>query len=154
MLCYVMFAYVQSPEGFAAWTGDPMEVMLRRLEQLEKNVTELQGQMEKSLEKFRKAERKRMMRKEALNELIRRIAEVPARRVQTISTCIIICCCSLSAHLQCESLLFQSPRLSSVCLSRIRSRKLSEICAKFRHLYRKSESPSKNMTSDFAPEVA
>jgi len=33
-------------------------------------------------------------------------------------------------------------------------RKLSEIGAKFRRLYRKSESESKSMTSDFAPEVA
>jgi len=44
----------------------------------------------------------------------------------------------------------RSPRLSSVCLSRV-SRKLG---AKFRRRYRKSWSPSKNMTSDFAPEVA
>jgi len=58
------------------------------------------------------------------------------------------------AHLQCESLLFRSPRLSSVCLSRVRSRILSETDAKFRRLYRKSGSPSKTMTSDFAPEVS
>jgi len=58
------------------------------------------------------------------------------------------------AQLQCESLLFQSPRLSSVCLSRVSSRKLSEIGAKFRRLCRKSGSPSKNMTSAFALEVA
>jgi len=38
--------------------------------------------------------------------------------------------------------------LSSVCLSRVSSRKLSEIGAKFRHFCRKSGSPSKNMTSD------
>ena len=46
------------------------------------------------------------------------------------------------AHLQCESLLFRSPRLSSavcllsVCLyslSRVSSRKLRDIRAKFRH---------------------
>ena len=45
----------------------------------------------------------------------------------------------------------RSSRLSSVCrlsLSRVRSRKLGEIGAKFRHLCRKSGS------SDFAPEVA
>jgi len=43
--------------------------------------------------------------------------------------------------------------LSVVCLSRVRSRKLGEIGlgAKFRHIFR---SPSTNMTSDFAPEVA
>ena len=41
-----------------------------------------------------------------------------------------------------------------VCLSRIRSRKLSEIGMKFRHLYRKSGLPSKNMMSYFALEVA
>jgi len=42
-----------------------------------------------------------------------------------------------------------------VCrLSRVRSRKLSEIRAKFHHLYRKSGSLSKNMTSHFAPDVA
>jgi len=63
-------------------------------------------------------------------------------------------------HLQCERLLFRSSCLSSVvclssiCLSRIRSWNLSEIHAKFCHLYRKSGSPSKNMMSDFAPEVA
>jgi len=45
--------------------------------------------------------------------------------------------------------------LSSVCLSvRVRSRKLSEVGAKFRHLYTKLGSPSKNITSGFAPEVA
>ena len=62
----------------------------------------------------------------------------------------------LSAHLQCDSLLFRSSRVSSVCLSRVRSRKLSDIGlgAKFRRLYRKSGSPSRKMTSDFAPEVA
>ena len=43
---------------------------------------------------------------------------------------------------------------SVVCMSRVRSRKLGEICAKFRHRYRKSGSESKNTTSDFAPEVA
>jgi len=45
-------------------------------------------------------------------------------------------------------------RLSSACLFRVRSRRLSEIGAKFRRLFRKSGSPSKNMTLDFAPEVA
>jgi len=44
--------------------------------------------------------------------------------------------------------------LSFVCVSSIISRKLSEISAKFRHRCRISGSPSKNMTSDFAPEVA
>jgi len=54
----------------------------------------------------------------------------------------------------------RSPRLSSacrlfvVCLSRVRSPKLREIRAKFRCLYRKSGSESKNMTSCFASEVA
>ena len=56
-------------------------------------------------------------------------------------------------HLQCMSLLFQSPCLS-VCLSRVRSSKLNEICAEFRRLYRKSRLPSKNMMSDFALKVA
>ena len=42
----------------------------------------------------------------------------------------------------------------SVCLSHVRSRKLREIGAKFCCLYRKSGSPSKNKTSDFALEVA
>jgi len=42
----------------------------------------------------------------------------------------------------------------SVCLSRVRSCKLSEIGAKFYQLYRKSGSASKNMTLDFAPDVA
>jgi len=36
----------------------------------------------------------------------------------------------------------------------VRSRKLSDIGMKFRHLYCKLGSLSKNMTSDFAPEVA
>jgi len=44
--------------------------------------------------------------------------------------------------------------VSSICLSRVRSRKINEIGAKFSHLYRKSGSPSKNITSDFAPEMA
>jgi len=44
--------------------------------------------------------------------------------------------------------------LSVVCLSCVRSRKLGEIGAKFRRLYRKSGSKSKNPTSDFASEVA
>jgi len=57
------------------------------------------------------------------------------------------------AHCKCNSLLFRSSRLSVVCLSvRIRSRKLSETGAKFRRPYRKSGSPSKNMTSHFAPK--
>ena len=44
---------------------------------------------------------------------------------------------------------------SVVCrLSRVRSRKLREIHAKFRRPYRKLGSPSKNTTSDFAPELA
>ena len=60
----------------------------------------------------------------------------------------------LEHPVQCDSLLFRSPRLSSVSLSRIRYQKLGEIRAKFRHLYRKSGSPSKNMTPDFALEVA
>jgi len=44
--------------------------------------------------------------------------------------------------------------VSFACLSRIRSRKLSERGAKFRHLYTKSGLVSKNMTLDFALEVA
>jgi len=44
-------------------------------------------------------------------------------------------------------------RLLSVCLSRIRSRKLRKIRAKFRHPYKKSGPESKNMTSDFALET-
>jgi len=44
--------------------------------------------------------------------------------------------------------------LLSVCLSHLRSRKLSEIGAKFHYHCRKSGLPSKNMKSDFAPEVA
>ena len=42
----------------------------------------------------------------------------------------------------------------SVCLSRIRSRKLSVVGAKFCYLCRKSGSPSKNTMLDFAPKVA
>ena len=42
----------------------------------------------------------------------------------------------------------------SVCLCRVRSRKLSKIGVKFRRLYRKLRSPNKNMMPDFAPEVA
>ena len=46
--------------------------------------------------------------------------------------------------------------LSSVCLSvpRQLSKTKRDIGAKFRHLYRKLGSSSKNMTSDFAPKVA
>jgi len=65
-------------------------------------------------------------------------------------------CYLLGSHtgsVRAESLMERSSRLSSVCLSRVRSQKLSEIGAKFRHLYRKSGSPSKNVTSDFEPEV-
>jgi len=43
--------------------------------------------------------------------------------------------------------------LSSVCLFHVKSRKLTEIGAKFRQHYGKSGSRSKNRTSDFAPEV-
>jgi len=42
----------------------------------------------------------------------------------------------------------------SVCLSRVRSRKLRDIRAKFYYPYEKSGLESKNMTSDFAPEMA
>ena len=43
---------------------------------------------------------------------------------------------------------------SVVRLSRVTSRKLSEIGTKFRHPHRKSGSESKNMSSNFAPEEA
>ena len=43
---------------------------------------------------------------------------------------------------------------SVVCLFRVRSRKLHKIRAKFRTPYKKSGSESKNIMSDFAPEVA
>ena len=55
------------------------------------------------------------------------------------------------ARLQCESLQFRSPRLSSV--SRQLSKTTRDIRAKFRHLYKKSGSESKIMTLDFSPEV-
>ena len=42
----------------------------------------------------------------------------------------------------------------SSCLSHVRSRKLSETGAKFHPFYRKLGSPSKNLMSDFAVEVA
>ena len=79
---------------------------------------------------------------------------VAARLVAHCFTLLILLCSILlgSSHTKCKSLMQQSSRLSSVCLSRVRSRKVS---AKFRHLYRKSGLPSKkNTTSDFAPEVA
>jgi len=59
-------------------------------------------------------------------------------------------------HCKCKSLMQQSLHLSSISLSlsRVTSQKLSETGAKFCHLYRKFGSPSKNLTSDFAPEVA
>jgi len=61
----------------------------------------------------------------------------------------------LGSHTKCKSHERSSRLSSSVFLqSRIRSRKLSEIGVKFRHVHSKSGSPSKNMTSDFAPEVA
>ena len=49
----------------------------------------------------------------------------------------------------------RSSRLSSiVCLSGVRFRKVSEIGAKFYDLHMKSRSPTKNMTSDIARELA
>ena len=57
------------------------------------------------------------------------------------------------AHLQCRAFCF-GRRVCRLSVSRVRSRKLSEIGAKFRRLYGKSMSPSKNITSDFASEVA
>ena len=72
--------------------------------------------------------------------------------------CVIIWTIIRLSHLHCESLLLRSPRLSSVvcclpsvCLSRVRSRKLREVRAKFHHPYKKSGSESKNMTSYCAP---
>jgi len=53
-----------------------MEVILRRLEQLEKNMTELAQQVDATLNKFKAAEKQKMRRHEALNQLIRAIAEV------------------------------------------------------------------------------
>jgi len=44
--------------------------------------------------------------------------------------------------------------LSSVSLSRVRSRKLRTIRAKFRHPYKQLGLESKNIMSDFASEVA
>jgi len=69
---------VQSAQGFAARTGDPMEVVLRRLERLEKNVSELGRQVDSTLDKFQTAEKQKMGRMEALNQLIRAIAQVHA----------------------------------------------------------------------------
>jgi len=51
------------------------------------------------------------------------------------------------AHCKCKSLMQQSSRLSSVCLSHVTSRKLSEIGAKFRHLYRKPGAINKLQSS-------
>jgi len=51
---------------------------------------------------------------------------------------------------KCKHLMFRSSCLSSVCLSHIRSLKLSEMGATFRHIYKKLWLLSKNMTSDFA----
>jgi len=58
------------------------------------------------------------------------------------------------AHCKCKRVMQHLSRLSSVCLSRVRFRKLSKTGAKFRRLYIKSGSPSKNMTSDLALKVA
>ena len=61
-----------------------------------------------------------------------------------------------SCHLTCYCCFCFGRRVCrlSVCLSRVRSRKLSEIGAKkFRHFCRKSGSSSKNMRSDFSLEV-
>ena len=44
--------------------------------------------------------------------------------------------------------------LTEVYASVVRSRKISEMGSKFRYFYRKSGSPSKIVTPDFAPEVA
>jgi len=43
---------------------------------------------------------------------------------------------------------------SAVCLSCVRSRKLHKIRTKFLHPYKESASESKNMTSNFASEIA
>jgi len=53
-----------------------MEVILRRLEQMEKNVVELGHKVDTTLDKFETAEKQRMRRHDALNQLIRAIAEV------------------------------------------------------------------------------
>ena len=61
--------------------------------------------------------------------------------------------CTYSVRAFCFGCCVCHLSLFVICLSRVRSRKLSEIGAKFHRLYRKSGLPSKNMTSDFAPEV-
>jgi len=55
---------------------------------------------------------------------------------------------SLEFGTKSSNLMKWSSRLSVVCLS------LPRQMSKFRHLCGKSGSPSKNMTSDFAPEIA
>jgi len=66
----------QGPEGYAARTGDPMEQIQRRLEQLEANVGELKDKVDDTLDTYKEAEHHKMRRQQALNRLIRAIAEV------------------------------------------------------------------------------
>jgi len=56
------------------------------------------------------------------------------------------------AHLECESLV--SVAVSVIYLSHVTSWKLCEIRAKFCHPYKKLGSEGKNMTLDFALEIA
>ena len=60
------------------------------------------------------------------------------------------------AHLQCESPFCFGRRVCRLSVPRQISKIKRDSVAKFRHSYRKSlsERQSKNITSDFAPEVA
>jgi len=77
------------------------------------------------------------------------VLSVPNNSGQFVSKIIRLARCKCSLRAFCNG----RRVCLSVCLSRVRSRKLSDIGAKFRHLCRKLGSPSKNMTLDFAPEV-
>jgi len=59
-----------------------MDALLRRLEQLEKNVTELGHKVDTTLDTFTAAEQQKMRRHDALNRLIRTIAEVRPAFIQ------------------------------------------------------------------------
>jgi len=63
-------------EGHAAQTGGIYEMLSRRVDQMELNVDRLGRQLQDILDKFKEAEKQKMRRQAALNQLIRAIAEV------------------------------------------------------------------------------
>ena len=75
-ISFRILADVQSAEGHAARRGDPVDVIRRRIDQLEVNIRQLAKKVDETLEKFKNVEKQRMRRQHGLNQLIRTIAEV------------------------------------------------------------------------------